>query len=56
VVISTAHALKFSQFKVDYHTGGLEGVNAHYANPPQDLPATYDAVQKALEKLGARGS
>ncbi len=56
VVISTAHGLKFSQFKVDYHTGGLEGVNAQYANPPQDLPATYDAVQKALEKLVAHSS
>ena len=54
VVISTAHGLKFSQFKVDYHTGGLEGVNAQYANPPQELPATYAAVQKALEKLVAR--
>jgi threonine synthase len=51
VVISTAHGLKFSQFKVDYHTGGLEGLSAQYANPPHDLPATYDAVQKALEKL-----
>ncbi len=51
VVISTAHGLKFSQFKVDYHHNALEGVDAVYANPPQELPATYSEVQKAIGKL-----
>jgi threonine synthase len=49
VVISTAHGLKFSEFKVQYHQGQLEGVNTRFANPPLELPATYDAVVKAIE-------
>lgn len=52
VVISTAHGLKFSQFKVDYHHNALAGINAVYANPPQELPATYEAVQRAIGELG----
>ena len=51
VVISTAHGLKFSQFKVDYHHNSLAGVDAVYANPPQELPATYEAVQQAIGEL-----
>ncbi|OJX39636.1 MAG: threonine synthase [Chloroflexi bacterium 44-23] len=51
VVISTAHGLKFSQFKVDYHRNALAGVEALYANPPQELPASYEAVQRAIGKL-----
>ncbi len=52
VVISTAHGLKFSQFKVAYHHNSLTGVAAVYANPPQELPATYEAVQRAIGGLG----
>jgi threonine synthase len=48
VVISTAHGLKFSNFKVDYHNAQLDGVNEHYANPPIELPADYDAVMAAI--------
>jgi threonine synthase len=51
VVISTAHGLKFSQFKIDYHHQQLERVQAKYANPPLEIPATYEAVQSALSKL-----
>jgi threonine synthase len=51
VVISTAHGLKFSQFKVDYHHNQLAGIDAVYANPPQELPATYAAVQAAIKNL-----
>jgi threonine synthase len=51
VVISTAHGLKFSQFKVDYHHNQIPGFEAKYANPPQELTASYDAVQKAIKKL-----
>lgn len=49
VVISTAHGLKFTDFKVQYHKQALSEVVAKYANPPVELPATYDAVQKAID-------
>ena len=44
IVISTAHGLKFTDFKLKYHTGKLRGVEAAYANRPIDLPAEYDTV------------
>jgi threonine synthase len=49
VVISTAHGLKFTDFKVKYHDRALADVVAQYANPPVELPADYDAVQKAID-------
>ena len=51
VVISTAHGLKFSQNKIDYHRQQLADVEARHANPPLEIPATYEAVQSALLKL-----
>jgi len=48
VVISTAHGLKFPQFKTDYHAGRLEGIESRRANPPVELPADYDAVVSAI--------
>jgi threonine synthase len=49
VVISTAHGLKFTDFKVAYHEETL-GFPSHYANKPIELPPTVDAVKKALEQ------
>ena len=51
VVISTAHGLKFSNFKIDYHNEKLRDVEAKYANHPIELPADYDVVKKAIESL-----
>jgi threonine synthase len=51
VVISTAHGLKFTGFKVGYHEGTLDGVTARHANPPVELPADFDAVRRALDRL-----
>jgi threonine synthase len=48
VVISTAHGLKFSRFKVEYHQRVLEDVSEQYANPPLELPANYEAVKAAI--------
>ena len=48
VVISTAHGLKFSRFKVDYHSQMLADVVERYANPPLELPAEYEAVRAAI--------
>jgi len=53
VVISTAHGLKFPEFKVKYHARELEGIAGRYANPPVELPAQYDAVLSAIhERIG----
>jgi threonine synthase len=49
VVISTAHGLKFTDFKVDYHQEKL-GFPCTYANKPIELPPTVSAVKKALEE------
>jgi threonine synthase len=54
IVISTAHGLKFSRFKVDYHRKELEGVVEQYPNPPIELPADYDRVLEAIEQVGIR--
>ncbi len=54
VVISTAHGLKFTDFKRRYHEGKLRGVTSSHANRPVELPADYtaarDAILKALEQ------
>jgi threonine synthase len=53
VVISTAHGLKFTGFKVGYHDGLLEEVSARHANPPLELPADAARVRQAIdERLG----
>ena len=49
VVISTAHGLKFTDFKVQYHEEKL-GFPSNYANKPIELPPTVSAVKKALEQ------
>jgi len=50
IVISTAHGLKFTDFKLKYHTGKLRGVEAAYANRPIDLPAEYDTVIDTINR------
>jgi threonine synthase len=48
VVISTAHGLKFSDFKIAYYESRLEGISSKHANPPVFLPASYGAVMDAI--------
>jgi len=48
VVISTAHGLKFTDFKVQYHEEKL-GFPSRFANKPIELPARVDAVKEALQ-------
>ncbi len=50
VVVSTAHGLKFSNFKLDYHKGSLQDINNKYANMPIELPADTAAVLKAIDQ------
>ena len=48
VVISTAHGLKFVDFKVRYHEMTLDGVDSQHSNPPIELPASYGAVRDEM--------
>ena len=47
VVISTAHGLKFTDFKVRYHEEILD-FPSRYSNKPIELPPRADAVKEAL--------
>ncbi|MDA8083421.1 MAG: threonine synthase [Nitrospiraceae bacterium] len=48
VVISTAHGLKFTDFKVQYHEEALD-FPCRFANKPIELPPTVEAVKEALK-------
>ncbi|HEV8322192.1 MAG TPA: threonine synthase [Myxococcota bacterium] len=51
VVVSTANALKFTEFKQRYHERRLDGVPApRHAQAPLELPADYDALVAAFER------
>jgi threonine synthase len=50
VVISTAHGLKFTDFKIHYHDQTLQDVIARHANPPLELPADYAVVNRAIDR------
>jgi len=50
VVISTAHGLKFVEFKIGYHKSELEDVLPQYANRPIELPNEYNAVVDTIDK------
>jgi threonine synthase len=48
VVISTAHGLKFVDFKVDYHRMQLDDIVPDNPNPPIELPADYETVRSTM--------
>lgn len=50
IVISTAHGLKFTDFKLKYHTRKLKGIEPSHWNEPIDLPAKYDEVIGAINR------
>ena len=50
VCISTAHGLKFTEFKVRYHEKELEGIVSRLANPPVYLQPDYGQVLSAIDK------
>jgi len=54
IVISTAHGLKFSRFKVDYHNQQLESVLEQYPNPPLELPADYEIVRRTIDEISRK--
>ncbi|MCA1597093.1 MAG: threonine synthase [Chloroflexi bacterium] len=58
VVISTAHGLKFTDWKVKYYTGELPGVDSTYANPPltvnPDIGEVNGIIDRFLSERAAR--
>jgi len=50
VVVSTAHGLKFTDFKVNYHESNLPGIDSKYANPAVHLPADASAVKAEINQ------
>ena len=50
VVISTAHGLKFVDFKVKYHSMILEDIIPEIPNPPIELRARYETVRDEMLK------
>jgi threonine synthase len=55
VVVSTAHGLKFADFKVGYHDATLPGLSSPLRNPGVKLPATLGAVQDSVASRFGRG-
>jgi threonine synthase len=49
-IVSTAHGLKFSDFKVEYHENRLREVVSRYANPPVEVDADIDSVRRVLDE------
>ena len=50
VVVSTAHGLKFTDFKLDYHRMELKDWAPTNPNPPIEMAADYGAVRDAMLK------
>jgi len=46
VIISTAHGLKFTEFKLKYHEQNLKDVISKYPNKPIELPADINVIKK----------
>jgi threonine synthase len=51
VVISTATGLKFTEFKIAYHSKSRTAAGSRFANPPVELPNDYDAVKRTVDEL-----
>ena len=51
IIISTANGLKFTDFKVMYHENRLDDVEVEYGQVPQELPAHYDDVARAIDQM-----
>lgn len=50
VVVSTAHGLKFTQSKIDYHSKAIPDMKCRYANPPFPVKADFSSVMDVLKK------
>ena len=54
VVLSTAHGLKFTDFKIGYHDSQLEDVVPRFMNPALEISASAEAVSQAIDLEIAR--
>uniref|UniRef100_A0A5B6ZM99 threonine synthase n=1 Tax=Davidia involucrata TaxID=16924 RepID=A0A5B6ZM99_DAVIN len=50
VVVSTAHGLKFTQSKTDYHSKEIADMACRFANPPVQVKADFGSVMDVLKK------
>ena len=50
VVVSTAHGLKFTQSKIDYHSKEIKDMACRFANPPVHVKADFGSVMDVLKK------
>lgn len=50
VVVSTAHGLKFTQSKIDYHSRNIKDLACQFANPPLQVKADFGSVMDVLTK------
>ncbi len=50
VVVSTAHGLKFTEFKTEYQRGALTEVTPRYLNGLVELPADVSTVRKTIDE------
>lgn len=50
VVVSTAHGLKFTQSKIDYHSERIPDMSCKFANPPVQVKADFGSVMDVLRK------
>ncbi|KAM7515690.1 hypothetical protein LguiA_005273 [Lonicera macranthoides] len=49
VVVSTAHGLKFTQAKIDYHSRKIKDMSCRFANSPVEVKADFGAVIDVLK-------
>ena len=50
VIISTAHGLKFVDFKINYHLENLEGISNKFSNHPIEMEASTDKIIKTIDE------
>ncbi len=50
IVISTAHGLKFSEFKIGYHEGTLKDVKSRHMNRPVEMEPDAGKVKKIIDQ------
>jgi threonine synthase len=50
IVISTAHGLKFTDFKLGYHRDRLPGLHARHRNQPIELSADFERVRAEISR------
>jgi threonine synthase len=53
-VISTAHGLKFTDQKIAYHTGKLEGIQPSLSNRPVVVSADPKQISDAISRYVER--